>query len=139
MPAQAPAPKYDDWLKKVYVEMNWKFHDLVGGGRKKRSPSVTSKISEASAAIGSQVDEDTPDWTVDPDIPDYVVAGTPAEERKKRPLTAALSDAASGQQKGSQSGLTPTNLKNPIMRKIRWAQPMPTRRPSNGTVWSKAP
>ncbi|AEV35741.1 hypothetical protein PSE_1229 [Pseudovibrio sp. FO-BEG1] len=93
MPAQAPAPKYDDWLKKVYVEMNWKFHDLVGGGRKKRSPSVTSKISEASAAIGSQIDEDTPDWTVDPDIPDYVVAGTPAEERKKRPLTAALSDA----------------------------------------------
>ncbi|WP_057460995.1 hypothetical protein [Pseudovibrio sp. POLY-S9] len=93
MPGQESAPKYDDWLKKVYSEMNWKFHDLVGGGRKKRSASVTSKTSEASAAIGSQVDEDTPEWTTEPDIADYIVEGTPAAERKKRPLSAALKDA----------------------------------------------
>ncbi|SFK33320.1 hypothetical protein SAMN04488518_104128 [Pseudovibrio ascidiaceicola] len=93
MPGQESAPKYDDWLKKVYSEMNWKFHDLVGGARKKRSTSVTSRPSEATVAIGQETDEDTPDWTIDPDIADYVVAGTPAEERKKRPLTAALSDA----------------------------------------------
>ncbi|KZL28096.1 hypothetical protein [Pseudovibrio sp. Ad37] len=81
MPGQESAPKYDDWLKKVYSEMNWKFHDLVGGGRKKRSASVTSKTSEASAAIGSQVDEDTPEWTTEPDIADYIVEGTPPVNR----------------------------------------------------------
>ncbi len=87
------APHYDDWLKNVYSAMNLKFHGLVDGVKKKRSGSVTSKTAEASVMVAPQSDEDTPDWGGDADLADYIVAGTPAEERRKRPLSAALSDA----------------------------------------------
>ncbi|SDR16233.1 hypothetical protein [Pseudovibrio sp. Tun.PSC04-5.I4] len=93
MPEQPSAPKYDDWLKKVYSEMNWKFHDFVDGVRKKRAVSLTSHTSEASVVIGQQDRDDQPDWAGDPDLADYVIAGSPAEERRKRPLSAALKDA----------------------------------------------